>query len=819
MESLLADARFALRTLIRRPGFSGLVVLTIALGIGANTAMFSVVSGTLLRPLPYLEPDQVVLIRPLWRDGRRSSGHVGVAEYNELRRRNRSFTELAAVEIAEATLVGSGPPQEIVGARVTSSLFDVLGVGASRGRTLLSQDDAAVGADVVVVSHSLWQRAFGGDPDLLGRTIRLDQKPYTVVGIMPDGFVLPTEIRTLTRADVLMPLRFDPSRARSFAIKDLESVIGRLAPRATIGSAAADVERIATEIADEHPENYAEGGWTLDVVRPLDEAVGGVRELLILLVVGVGLVLLVGCANVAGLMLTRGAGRRRELAVRAAVGAGRGRLVRHLLTESVLLVGSGGVLGAAAAFVVVPTVRRTLFESLPRAEGIAVDPTVLLFALGVTGVTGILVGLVPAWRLSGLDLRGHLVGAGTGAGRTWSRKTGRALVVGELAVTTILVIGSMLMTRSLIELWRVDPGFESTGVLTFQVSTPRHAYPDETRVNEFHRRLVGELEAVPGVQAAGIMRRRPLADRVGTWSVMLQGRDGPAWRPEGYPEWQAVSPGVFEALEIRISRGRGLEPTDLSGPAGPILVNEAFARAYWPGEDPVGGRVRMDGGPNNPWLTIVGVVEDVSHDALAGGANPRLYIPHPHFAEATSMGPIRGVSLVLKTTLAPGALADEARSAVWSLDPEMPVTSVRTMREIVAASVSNVSLLALLLNVFGGLALVMAAVGIYGLMSQEVSSRTHEIGVRTALGADPGRTLRLFLLEGLGLGVVGVAAGSFAALAASRVLATFVFGVTPSDPVTYAGVAVALCCAAGLASYIPARRAIRVDPIVALRPE
>ncbi|MET0398767.1 MAG: ABC transporter permease [Longimicrobiaceae bacterium] len=795
MQTLLQDLRFALRTLLRSPAFAGVAILTLALGIGAVATLFSVVDGVLLRPLPFREPDRLVSVSPALLRG----------EYVLARDRSRSFAELGGYQGGVGFgLSGGGEPERVTGAYASTNLFAALGAEPLLGRGFAAGEDQPGRGAVVVLGHGLWRRRFGGDPAAVGRTVTLDGEPRTVVGVMPAEFRFPS-----AETELWVPVPLDPAPHAVGALWGMGGfqAVGRLAPGATPRQALAELGALARAMRAENPLWTPPEPYRADAaVVPLrDAVVGEVRPTLLVLLAAVGFVLLIACANVANLLLARGLGRAREMALRSALGAGRGRLVRQLLTESLVLALAGGAAGLLLASWGLRWLVAALPADTPRLAEVALDGRVTALALGATLLTGVAAGLLPAWRVTRRELQGPLrEGAGAGGGR---RRLSGVLVAAEIGLAMVLVVGAGLLIRSVRALVAVDPGFRTERVVSARIDPPESLYGDPARQRAFYAEVLGRVQALPGVGAAGLTSQLPLGGEPSSWATAVE---GVTLDPNALPMFdrRAVTPEYLRTLGVRLVRGRAFTAADREDAPPVALVDEAAARRFWPAEDPVGKRI---GHPwANDWMTVVGVVAEVRSAGLAGEQNPAYYVP---FAQK----PGAGMTLVARTTSPPEALAGSLRAVVAGVDPRVPVSRVRAMDEWVAQSVARPRLTAVLLGAFAGLALLLGAVGVYGVVAYTVGERTREIGLRIALGAGVGDVVGMVLRQGALLAAAGIGAGLLASLAATRALAGLLYGVTATDPLTFAVVPAILAAAALLATWLPARRASRVDPMSALR--
>ncbi len=811
METFFRDLRFGLRMLRKHPGFAAIAVLTLALGIGANTAIFSVFHGVLLEPLPFPDPHRLVT---LWSQEDWPYGTNG-PEYFDLRERQTTLAGLAVYRVVGGNLSGQGDPVRVTAAAVTAGFFPVLGVEPMLGRAFGEEEDQPGKDPVAVLRHGFWQRQLGGDPKALGRTLSFDGISYTVIGVMPPGFAFPDG------ADLWLPAALDPANPAGRTGHGLGSV-ARLRPGVSLDQASEDVRRISRAMHEEHPEAYPErfrSGWTLRVEPLQASLVGDVQPALLALLGAVGLVLLIACVNVANLLLARGTAREREITVRAALGASRGRLVRQLLTESVLLSLLGGAVGLGLAFWGLDQLVGLAPQGLPRLAGIGISAQVLAFVLAVSVATSLLFGLAPAlFAVRGkLDepLRNRAEGS-AGPGREHLRG---ALVVLEVALTLVLLIGAGLLLRSFSNLRQVDLGFRTEQVLTVHLTLPRSSYPTAEARASFYDGLLARVGALPGVEAAGAISVLPLS---GDFSFALMAEGMAANFPESYPHGlvvlsgpRAVTPGYFRVMGIALLAGRLFEESDRGDAPLVVMVSDDFAREAWPdAASVVGKRIAFPTSGEAEWRTVVGMVRDVRDEKanLAGRRYKDVYFPH-------AQQPAGDMFLTLRTAAEPTGLVGAVRGEVEALDPTLPLYEVRTMAEVVAHTLARPRLNALLMALFAAMATVLGAVGIYGVISYGVSQRTHEIGVRLALGAQPGDILRQIVGRGMVLVAAGLALGLAGAVVLTRWLESQLFGVAATDWAIYGAVAGLLAAVALAACYLPARRAMAVDTATALRYE
>ena len=806
MGILWQDIRYGVRTLLKRPGFTSVALVTLALGIGANTAIFSVVNAVLLRPLPYPEPDRLVRLYEKETDAATPSERLEVAPANFLdwRRQSRTLAEIAAWGEEEQALAGRERAEPVRAAFVTANFFAVLGVRPLHGRAFTPEEDQPGRETVALLGHGLWQRRFGGDPRLVGQRVQLDGEHYTVVGIMPAGFQYPRA------AEIWTPLALNPNQTQTREAHFLQ-VIARLRPEASPAQARAEMETIAAGLEQQYPATNK--NWRVNVVPLLEDEVGPVSRTLLVLFGAVGLVLLIACVNVASLLLARAATRQTEIAIRTALGASRWRIVRQLLTESAVLAllgGGGGLLlalwGTDALLALSPA-------EIPRLQQSSVDGRVLAFALVLTFVTGLLCGLIPALQASRSDLQEALKEGGRRAsgGATRARIFG-ALVVAETALALVLLVGAGLLARSFLRLRGVETGIEAANVLTVEINLPSARYGGEdwkARRLNFYGQVLERIKALPGVVAAGAIDSLPLSGDQRGWTFRKEGQTlAPAERPVA--GFQVATADYFRAMGIRLRRGRAFTAADADGAPPVVIINESFARRFYPNEDPLGRRIIIRNQPQA--CEIVGVVNDVRHFGPDQAAAPEMYVPYQQFA-------IGAVPLVIRTELEPQALIGAVTREIQAVDRGVAVGKVRTMTQMMSAALAERRFALSLLGIFASVALALAAVGLYGVMAFAVAARTHEFGIRMALGAQARDVLRLVFRQGAALALTGVSVGLVASIALTRLMKSLLFGVSATDPLTFAGVASLLVAVALLACYVPARRATRVDPLVALRYE
>jgi putative ABC transport system permease protein len=815
MDTLLQDLRTGLRGLRRSPAFTIAALVTLALGIGATSAIFSVVRAVLLAPLPYAEPDRRVLIWSRWVGFDKT--WLSSQEVVDYRTQSRTLSAVAAWSTGQQNLTGDGDPVRVGVGTVTANTFEVLGAAPLLGRTIRAEEDVPNGAPVVVLGYRLWQARYGGDGGIIGRKLLLDDVPFEVVGVMPDGFRLPTDFTedAAEPTELWRAIRFDMSQLQ----RGNHGLYGAavLASGQTAASATDELRALTRRWTEEGlypaPMEFSAFAVSLD-----DEIRGGVRPALWILSGAVAFLLLIACSNVASLLLVRGDARLREMALRTAVGAGPARLVRQLFTESLLLAMGGAIVGLAVAYAGLRTLVALDPTSLPPLAPVTLDGTVVVFALALGVLTTLLFGLLPALRTLRLNLVDALREGGqqstVGGGRQRLRA---ALVVAEVALAVILIVGAGLMLRSLSALGRIDLGFNPDQVLTMRLSVPSARYDTPEKVVSFYREALARVRALPGVQAAGVVRVLPLATTIGDFGLDIEGyEERPGANAKG--DWQIVSDGAFEAMGMRLVRGRWFTASDTMEAQPIAVINETMARQYWRDGNAVGGRLRV-GSMKNPWATVVGIVADERHNGVTGLVKEKFYIPHSQWHVATGGNLVRNAFIVVRSASDPIRLAGPIRAGIRTLDAGVPVANVRLMRDVVSTSLSTPRLTGFLLGTFAAMALLLAAVGLYGVLAYLVARRTHEIGIRLAIGADRGQVVGMVLWQGLKLAIAGLAVGFACAIGLTRLMASVLYEVTPGDPWTYAAVGAALLAVAGAASAVPALRASRVNPITALRIE
>jgi putative ABC transport system permease protein len=810
MNSLLQDVRFAIRVLRKNPGFVAMAILTLALGVGANTAIFSVVNAVLLRPLDFKSPANVYVLTMEDVKKHLSGGDFGYIFYQTLRERNTSFESMAAFTTDTFNLIGGDAPEQLQANRVSPSFFDVLGVQPALGRSFLKPEGEPGGPPVVVLGHQLWTRRFGSDPNLVGRSVTLDGISYTVVGILGRELDVPFQ-----QVDVWVPRPYETSLFPAERVQTGSgylNAIARLKPGVPVSQAKAELDASAHQYEHAYPSNSdASFDTTINVASLTENALGGVRTTLWVLLGAVGFVLLIVCANVANLFLARAAGRQKEIAVRSALGASRWRLVRQFLTESMILAVTGGAIGIFIAAWTVRLISTSSMLTMPRAGEISVDGAVLIFSFAVSLAAGILFGIVPAWRTSRANLSEIMNEASRGSSAGARRnRAGALIIIAELGFSVVLLAGAGLLLQSFYRLLHVSLGFEPQNILTFQIALPATKYPQPFQKADFHAQLRERIAVVPGVRSVA--------------TALLVPPDGGLFAPylvEGMPPdlprgqrpialWGSISPAYFQVLGIPLLKGRNFSDADTEKSAQVVIISQSMATRYWPHEDPIGRHIQVARQPAPS--EVVGVVGDVRNRGVGSDSTDELYTPLPQRPWGT-------MSVLVKTSGDPMQIVSAVRSALQSVDRDQPMTQVRSLEENLSSSIGQQRVSALLLGIFAALALVLAAIGIYGVTSYSVAQRSKEIGIRIAMGAQPRDVLRLILGFGAKLALIGVVIGIIAALALTQLMKTMLFGVAATDPLTMAAVSITLIAVTLLACYIPARRAMIVDPVVALRAE
>jgi putative ABC transport system permease protein len=805
LASLANDLSSALRTLRHAPGFALAAVLTLALGIGATTAMFSVVDGALLRPLPYREPDRLVAVFETMPGNDRRQ--VAPANLLDWREQSSTLTQLTAFYTSRRTIGSGAAPERVLSTSVSGEIFTTLGARAAFGRTFLASDDSGSNERMAVLSDGLWRRVFGAALDIVGKPVRIDDEPYTVIGVMPADFLFPerTDLWTLgTRG--IPALRGAGADIGSMRDVHYFRVIGRLRTGANVESSQREMSAIADGIEARHPETNRDLG--VNIVRLQDALTGDTRSTLLFLFGVVGLVLLLACTNVAGLTLARSGKRQREFAIRTAIGASRGQLVRQVLAESTLLSVLGGVLGVVLAALALHRLVAVAPIELPEVASVAIDARVLCFALLVSAITGVAFGLLPALQASAASSLGALrQGSRGNSARPRLRS---ALVAGELALSLTLLFGAGLLLKSFVGLLRVDPGFEPERVVTVDPALSRSAYADNARIIDYYTRALERVAALPGVEAVGAVSVLPASGQRMNRGVHIEGRPTPRRATDQTIEFQAASQGYFDAMGIPLKRGRAFNASDDSKATAIAVINEEAARQYWPGIDPIGRRVGFGGAGGLTWRTVVGIIGDVRQLGLDQPVLPEVYVP-------LLQDPDRDMSIIVRTSIDPATVSTSLRRAVQAVDPSQPLMTPRLMTRQLAGSLARPRFFTALLGGFAAAALLLATLGVYGVVSTGAQARTREMGIRGALGAQRSEVLRLVLSGGAKMAFAGIALGSAGAFWFARGVRSLLVGVEPADPVVFMMTGALLGTAVLVASWLPARRAARADPMTALR--
>jgi putative ABC transport system permease protein len=809
IETCWQDLRFAVRMLRKSPGFTAVAVLTLALGIGANTAIFSLVNGVLLRPLPYRNPNRLTMVWEKSRDG--SPENVGYATYLDWKSQNKSFEEIAIYSSWQPVLQ-AGEPEQLSGLRVTSNYFRTLGIHPEIGRDFLPEEDVPNANKVVMLSHSLWQRKFNSDPNIVGKPIDMNATQYLVAGVLPAAYQsLMNQDPRGGAVEIWRVLGYDVSQPWACRTCHHLVAIARLRDGVAITQANAEMDTIAAALSKAYPKEYDDIGVTLTPIR--EQLLGPASTPLYILLGAVSFVLLVACANLANLLLARATDREREVAVRTALGATRGRIIRQLLAENCVL----GLLGAAAGLVPAYWTPKVLASigagDLPRLDQVHLDWRVLLFTIGVALLTGIVAGLAPGYRLSKNNMHDSLKEGVRGSGSVATRRLRGLLIVSEVALSLTLLIGAGLLLRSLSRLLVVSPGFDPTNVLSMQTSVLGQRFNDNAVVRQYFADAVERLRALPGVQSAAAASQIPLAGNIDEYGFHAEGKMHANPEEDPSAERYCITPGFLETMRIPLLRGRDISSADTATAPPVLLVSETTARRMWPGEDPIGKRAKI-GGLDKPWLTVVGVTGDVHHVGLDAAPGMQMYIPHQQWPFPDGL-----MVFVIRAASTPAVISSAAQQAIHSVDATQPISRIMPLESYVGLSVQGRKFALILIGAFAAIALALSLVGIYGVTAYSAAQRTREIGIRIALGAQRGELLGLLLRQGMLLVACGVIAGVTASLALTRFLATMLFAVQPTDGLTFASVVLLLVAVSAAACFLPARRAMRVDPLVALRHE
>jgi len=816
MDTWLKDVRYAFRRLRKSPGFSLIVLLTLALGIGANSAIFSVVNTVLLRPFPYRDPERLVIVDHLYPSLNNLEAGASAPGFRDLRDKTAIFDGVFVMNGWSPALTGnSGEPQRLQGTRASGLIFKTLGVSPILGRPFTPEEDVPGKNHVVVLGYGFWQRQFGGDPGVVGKRLILNNEPYDVIGVMPASF---RDFRGPAPSDLWTPLALAPDAfSDNRRTNEYLTLVARLKPGISVERARGDMKAFASQLRAQYPNNYPTD-WTLKLTPMSDKVSGDIRPALLVLLGSVGFVLLIACANVANLLLARAASRIKEVAIRSALGATRRDLLRQLMAESLLLAMVGGVLGLGLAWLGMRGLVALKPANVPRISELRIDGIVTAFTLGIAVVTGLLFGLVPALQASRANLQDTLKEGGrSGSADRSGQALRRTLVVAEVALALTLLTGAGLLIKSLALLQEVNPGFDASSLLTFNVAIPRAKYQSDTAQIQYWDRAIETMKAIPGVRSVGMTSTMPFTDDWSTGSFAVEGYQPPPDTPAPWGDQRIVSPGFFTTLKVPLLKGRNFTDQDDAGGPPVVIVDEEMVKRYWPNADPIGKRVTF----NNPqrdsvvrWMTVVGVVGHTKHAGLDDKTRVQMYHPSHRYGFTSN-----SMSFAIRSDGDPTRVLPAARAALHAIDPDVPIYDISTMDANIANSMGQRRFAMMLLGLFAVMAVVLASIGIYGVMSYSVTQRAHEIGIRMALGAARQNVLRMVMGQGLLLVGAGVLIGVLGAFGLTRLIASQLFGVRPTDPSTFVLVAVTLVGVAALATFVPAMRATRVDPVVALRDE
>ena len=815
MQTLQQDLLYGLRLLAQRPAFTVVAVATLALGIGANTAIFSVVNGLLLRPLPYQDSDRLAIVWTHSPGANVEQDWPSPGQYSAIKTQNTVFQEIAIAQGGNANITGHATPERVGVVWSSSAMFSVLGLKPILGRVFTPEDDVPGKPAAAVLSYGLWQRRFGGDPNVIDQNLTLDGQNYVIVGVMPADFSLPKEVMptvgAASQAEILLSLPMGEKDLSSQGDENY-NVVARLNPGVTIPQAQAEVDSAVRSLHEEFPDQYPENRRFRMSVKPLlEQVVGDIRPALLILLGAVGCVLLIACANVANLLLARAASREKEIAIRTALGAGRWRIVRQLLTESVVLSIIGGALGLLIAIWGLDGLRWLDPGNIPRLQNVGIDGRVLAFTTSVALLTGILFGLAPAIRGSQVNLSETLKEGGRSIVGSANHRLRSLLVIAEIAMSLVLLIGAGLLIRSFIRVQQVQPGFVPENVLSMRLSVVGTTYATEPRRTSFYQELWGRIRRLPGVESAGGVTALPMSGGIGWGSITIEGYDSASGQSSIQADGRVASIGYFETLKIPLIAGRLFGDQDVKESLTVAIIDEHMASTYWPGGDAVGKRLKRGGSASTaPWMTVVGIVANIKHYSLDTDTRVTYYTPQ-------LQTPASSMYVTVRTTGDPSRMAGAVTQEARAMDPNVPVYDVKTMDNRLSESLARRRFAMFALGLFAAVAALLAAIGIYGVMSYTVAQRTREIGIRVALGANTGDVMRLMVSQGMKLAVIGVGIGLGTAIAVTRVMSSLLFGTSTTDSTTFAVIALFLAGVALLASYIPARRATKVDPMIALR--